>query len=131
MSTKTRSRFAEAVRYERERAGMTQVQLAKACGRSKSWVKGIENASRLDAGVRAKGKVPQRIAQALGLPDWHFQQALTDDAVNGVTTTKVGGVDWVERVLPGPGFAAAREALIADLRGFDVRSGASSRPAKR
>lgn len=62
-----------------------------------------------------------KLARRLGLPPWHFEHALAQDRiaaicrVNEVTAVVVGLAEYVERVLPGAEWAAARAKILEGM----------------
>ena len=87
--------FGRALKAERHRIGLSRQQFADKLGKSlkalETWEYGYEIASsRLASGF----------ARALGLPAWHFEQALLEDRQHDicrrgeVTMVRVGLASW-------------------------------------
>jgi transcriptional regulator with XRE-family HTH domain len=105
--------FGRIVSAHRRQLRLSPDRFAELCGVSLSAMKQWEYGWRSVSSKRAA-----KLARRLGLPAWHFEQALAQDRlasycrVNEVTAVVVGFVEYVERRLPGAEFAAVRARLM-------------------
>jgi len=98
---------------QRKRMSLNRLRFAEHCGMTVSALNQLEYGRR---GISAKRAA--QLARKLGLPPWHFEQALAQDRlaaicrVSEVTAVVVGLARYVERALPGAEWAAVRARLL-------------------
>jgi transcriptional regulator with XRE-family HTH domain len=107
------SAFGRALAVERKRLRMKRQPFADLLGVTDWMLQQWEYGRRGISSVRAA-----RLARTLKLPAWHFEQALAEDRMAAtcyareVTAIVVGLATYLERVLPGPEWAAARAKIL-------------------
>lgn len=105
--------LGRALAAQRTARGMTRVAFAEACGVPDKHLQRYEYRGR-----RCDPDKAARIARALGLPSWHFEQAITLDRMTmgcriaELTAVVVGLELYVLSRLPGAEWAAVRAKLL-------------------
>lgn len=105
--------FGRALYAQCAASGLSRDHFAERCGISPSALKQWEYGWR---GISARRAA--KLARRLGLPAWHFEQALAQDRmasicpVTAVTVVVVGLRQHVERCLPGAEWAHVRARIM-------------------
>lgn len=105
--------FGHSLIAERRARSLNRIRFAELCCVSVSALNQWEYGRRGITSATAT-----KLARRLGLPAWHFEQALAQDRMASVcraaevTTVVVGLVQYVERRLPGARWADVRAKLL-------------------